>query len=566
MQRRSFVVSGPIDSNVKKEWTIRILAIATLFLPAFISKGLLLVNNPSREILAAYLTRNYRWILSVFVTNMSLTDTFDHTLVRKLRTWTLSLLFAAGTLIIVYTKFMPPSILTLVLFYVFGILTQFGAGVYNLLLVAYEWRKLWRKAAPFSIKEYSFLVYSIPYFWSSIYFITLVSTESANNFDASLTNMLVREINCLVTTAIISLLPTRYSRHKSNALQVPLLTLCRVSFFVVHVYFISLCSCVLVPFSSPTPPSPYPPPLPSLLSPFYPTPSLHPQDMMYNTKVSVSLLLNMGPLKLLTNELDRLMNDRLPENVDLESAQRLLDIAVACNTAIDRLEQAVSATATVSDWRRHQGDTDGAVFTDEGDGEGNDFNALHATYAATLTRVRELRESSVELLMMENGSWRGDQEGVSELGPSLTRHENDGSESHESEGHGHEGHEGHGGSGNGGHGSQGEGISGGGGMGDIKINENEENKLYVGGSNEGTTDLHPSPGGDKNRYKNGDRRDRFGDTDDSREVQCSTSVNCRSTSRSQSRSQSQSMGSDMEDGHVSFDGHTRTEDECIGRA
>ena len=153
---------------------------------------------------------------------------------------------------------------------------------------------------------------------------------------------------------------------------------------------------------------------------------------MYNTKVSVSLLLNMGPLKLLTNELDRLMNDRLPENVDLEGAQRLLDIAVACNTAIDRLEQAVSATATVSDWRQGLQDIDNAVvYTDDGMtdhgqsiiGGANDFNALHATYAATLTRVRELRESSVELLMGENSSWRGDQ--VGQL-PTLTRHENDG--------------------------------------------------------------------------------------------------------------------------------------------
>ena len=163
---------------------------------------------------------------------------------------------------------------------------------------------------------------------------------------------------------------------------------------------------------------------------------------MYNTKVSVSLLLNMGPLKLLTAELDRLMTNRLPENVDLEGAERLLDIAVACNTAIDRLEQAVTATATVSDWRQGLRDIDDAVvYTDDGNGTSqhgpsvggtNDFNALHATYTATLTRVRELRESSVELLMLENASWRADQ--VGQLAPNLTRHENEGPQEGPTEG------------------------------------------------------------------------------------------------------------------------------------
>ena len=222
MQRRSFVVSGPIDANVKKEWTIRVLAICTLFLPAFICKGFISGNqNPSREILAAYLTRNYRWILSVFVTNMSLTDTFDHTLLQKVRTWMFSFFFAAGTLVIIATKFMKPSIVTLILFYLVGIISQFAAGVANLLLVCYHWRQLWKKTTPFTIKEYSFMVYSIPFFWVSLLYIAWLNTDSSQFFDASITNMLFREIYCLVATAIISLLPTRYSRHKSNALQVP---------------------------------------------------------------------------------------------------------------------------------------------------------------------------------------------------------------------------------------------------------------------------------------------------------------------------------------------------------
>ena len=219
MQRRSFVVSGPIDSNVKKEWTIRFLAINTLFLPAFVSK-MLIFDCPSTEIVAAYLTRNFRWILSMHVTNMSLTDTFDKTSFQRIRTWMFSLFFTIGTLVIVKTKFMQPSIPTLILFYVFGILLQFLSGLGNLILVSYDWWFIWRKNTPLSIKEYSFMVYSVPFFWVSLLYIAWASMEGAATFDASLYNMLFREINCLLTTAIISLLPTRYSRHKSNALQV----------------------------------------------------------------------------------------------------------------------------------------------------------------------------------------------------------------------------------------------------------------------------------------------------------------------------------------------------------